>query len=155
MHPLQLLADFHERGRASSDLIMHLIGEDLLDLAQFLVRDSRQAGLTGCLARRVEQRQADWKASGRDTTTNRWIRKARRSSDWLKFRAACGVLSVVDFERLWRDTTLALATTPPVERLGVARHLYQACSPLSLEFWSQYFSWDAQEVRERLGALPV
>ncbi len=151
MHPLQLLAAFHEDGRASDDLIIHLIGNDCLDLARFLVRDLKDLALERWLNRRMRERDADWRASGKVVVSNRHIKKARRAADWVRFRADCHVLNEPDVRRLWRDVHRALAVAPPDERLSIAAHFYQTCDTVSCELLAEILRWDTDEVRLRFG----
>ncbi len=151
MHPLQLLAALHEEGRASNDLIIHLIVNDCLDLAHFLVRDLKDPALERWLSRRMREREADWRASGKVVVSNRHIKKARRAADWVRFRADCHVLNELDVRRLWRDVHRALAVAPPEERLGIAAHFYQTCENVSCELLAEILLWNTDQVRNRFG----
>jgi len=103
------------------------------------------------IARRLRERDEDWRASGKLLVNNRRVRKARRASDWVAFRSACGVLREGDLARLWRDVRAAFDTARPAERLWIARHFYQTCENVSVDLIADCLSWNTKEVRERLG----
>lgn len=151
MHPLNIHAAFHKDGVATADLVAHLVSLDCLDLAYFLVVDAKDRPTQRWLARRIRERELDWKAVGKAGPQNRHVRKARRAADWVKWRATSRILHEQDLRRLWRDVGRAIAVARPEERIALARHFYQTCDAVSCQFLAQALGWEEEETRLRLG----
>ncbi len=149
MEHLELLVAFYSQGKASHELIHQLLADECLDLAHYLVKDLGHVATERLVVRRMQERDADWRAAGKDVVSNRFVRRARRAADWVEFLSRCGRLSAIDLERLLGEVSRALEHCTPEVRLRVARHFYQTCPSVSCELLALNLGWDEREVRER------